>query len=156
MSYLIILLVIAMAVAPVLALKPTKKQRLLVRLRDRARLHALQVQLGELPQTHRQKVRLEDPEPGAAYRILWRHEEAKTRQFQYVLHRDEVERISAPETIVMALREALDNLPENIVAVEFSNLGVAVYWRETGDEAEVDLIANQLSLLKDHLATWSL
>lgn len=151
MSYLIILFVIALALAPVLALKPSKAQKHLVKLRDCAREAGLQVQLGHLPQTHRQQVRREDPESGAAYRLLWRHEQAKISQFQFLLLRQETEVSKVPPPILQVLEAALVQLPGIIEAVEFSNLGVAVYWREKGDCDTVGEIARCLISMRDTL-----
>lgn len=151
MSYLIILFVVALALAPVWALKPTKAQKHLVKLRDCARESGLQVQLGSLPQTHRQQVRREDPEPGAAYRLLWRHERAKLSQFEFRLLRHETEPSRVPPVILQVLERVLAELPESIVAVEFTSIGVAAYWCEKGDSDVVKEIARCLMEMRDAL-----
>ena len=151
MSYLIILVVIALALAPVLALKPSRRQRLQAHLRDRARELGLQVQVCTLPQTHRQEVRREDSQTGVVYRLLWRHPEGKYRQFTWLLHRLETEPDKTPPGILQAMRAALEQLPEAVLAVEFTNSGVAVYWDEAGDEQTVAAIAEQLNTLRDTL-----
>lgn len=151
MSYLIILLVIALALGPIVALKPTKTQKRQIQLRNCAREAGLQVQVCRLPQTHRQQVRREDPELGLAYRLLWHHEVAKVRQFNYLVHREETEPGTAPQSIQRELDNILAQLPEAILAVEFTNLGVAVYWRENGDCELVKLIAARLQSLKSAL-----
>lgn len=154
MAYVIILIVIALALAPVMALKPSKTQKLQMRLRDRARECGLHVQLCDLPQTHRQQVRREDLERGVCYRLLWRHDAAKLHQFEYRLHRDETEPNAAPPAILVALQQVLANLPVAVLAVEFSSLGVAVYWREAGDVDLVDNIARQLETLQSAVAAF--
>lgn len=151
MSYLIILFVVALALAPIMALKPSKQQKHLIKLRDCARQLGLQVQVCEMPQTHRQQVRREDTESGVVYRLLWRHPLAKVRQIQFLLLRAETERNTAPEPVLTALQDCLAQLPEVIAAIEFTHIGVAVYWQEQGDVAEVEAISRQLSGLKDRL-----
>lgn len=151
MSYLIILFVVALALAPILALKPSKQQKHLIKLRDRARQLGLQVQVCEMPQTHRQQVRREDTESGVVYRLLWRHPLAKVRQIQFLLLRPETERNTAPAPVLALLQKYLDSLPDIIAAIEFTNIGVAVYWQEQGDVDVVETINNSLQGLRDQL-----
>lgn len=151
MSYLIIVLVVALALAPIMAFKPSKAQKHQVALRDRARELGLQVQIGDLPQTHRQQVRREDPQLGVIYRLLWRHPDARFVQIHYLLHRDETEPNRDPPAIRDALQQVLAALPAAVIAVDFTNVGVAVYWREQGDTATVAAIAEQLRALQARL-----
>lgn len=151
MSYLIILFVLALALAPIMALKPSKLQKHQEKMRDRAREDGLQVQVCPLPQTHRQQVRREDPESGVAYRLLWRHPLAKFQQIQFQLLREETEVNRAPAPVLAALDDTLSALPASIMGIEFTSVGVAVFWREEGDVDAVDSIADALNTLQARL-----
>lgn len=151
MSYLIILFVIALALAPIMALKPSKRQKQQVAMRDRARSRGLQVQVCILPQTHRQSVRQEDTESGLAYRLLWRHPLAKFKPIHFQLLREEQEPNKAPLAVLDALTTTLSSLPDTVMAVEFTNIGLAALWQEEGEPEDVDRIAAQLELLREQL-----
>lgn len=151
MSYLIILFVIALALAPIMALKPSKRQKQQVAMRDRARTCGLQVQVCQLPQTHRQQVRQEDSESGVAYRLLWRHPLAKFKAIHFLLLREEKEPNKAPVAIVDALQETLAALPASVMAVEFTDIGLAAFWQEEGEPGQVEQIAAQLQSLRERL-----
>ncbi len=151
MAYLIIFLVIALIIPPIMALKPNPTQNRQKRLRERAREQGLLVQLVGLPQTHRQAVRREETANGVMYRLPWRHPVGKRRQFEFLLDRRETEPQRIPPAILEPLQKTLTALPETVVAVAFSHQGVAVYWREAGDESSVDHIAEQLRVLQQTL-----
>ena len=155
MSYLVIAFVIALVIAPVLALKPSQRQKQLAAMRERARQLGLQVQICPLPQTHRQRVRREEVVSGVAYRLLWRHPQARTISFEYLWMPEESEPNSAPEAILSALQLTLENLPLSAWAIEFNPMGVGIYWKEVGDTQVVELLAAQLTALKGQLESLS-
>lgn len=155
MSYLIILFVVALALAPVLALMPSKQQKHLIALRDSARAAGLQVQVCKLPQTHRQKVRKEDEESGVAYRLLWRHPDARFKTIHFTVLRAEVSAHESEGHIESILRTALDSLPDCIMGLEFTNIGLAAFWQEQGDTDSVEIIAQTLMALKEQLQDMS-
>ena len=157
MTYLVILFVLALALAPIFALMPSKRQKLQMELRDKARVCGLQVQICDLPQTRRDRVREEDVVKGVAYRLLWQlkdfnQQELKQRRFSYIRLRDvpheEHDGEVVPEVLWNLLGELLQALPESIQAVECAEFGLSVYWLEKGDVQTVADIKGQLEAIK--------
>lgn len=149
MLYLIILsvVVVAMVLGPIMALKPNKTQKHQEQLREQARLQGLQVQVGKLPQIHRQMVRREEPRLGVSYRLKWQHpelEETHSIRFDYLVHRYETEPYTMPAAVIALLQKTLKSMPESIIAIECSPQWVAVYWQERGDTDTVKQIATRL------------
>lgn len=135
MTYIIIVLVVALVLAPIFWIMPSPRQKRLMAFRQSALALGLQVQVCDLPQTHRAKVRQESPHQGVLYRLPWKHPQLKSQRFDYLVLRDGVgegEQDKRVGRVAELLREYLAGYPQQFCAIEFSNIGVAVYWKEQG------------------------
>jgi len=150
MAYLMILLAVALVIGPVLWMKPSRGQARQARIRLKARELGLDVRLTELPQTHRAAVRREDVRQGVVYRSMV-YDPRKVLALSHRLIRDadkwEAEGDALPASLQRVLDQAREQLPASVVAIELGPQGPGVYWREVGDEGEVEQIAVQLQAL---------
>lgn len=153
MAWVIAMLALALVVSPVVWMMPSPAQRRQARLRQRAMQLGLQVRVGELPQTHRQRVRREPARAGVSYRLPV-HDQRELFAGEYRLCRERAGGawVAEPErTLAPVLREALDAamaaVPADVAAIELTPQGPALYWTERGDEPEVELLAAQLQAL---------
>jgi hypothetical protein len=147
-SYLIILLVLSLMLAPVFWMMPSPKQRRQIHLRQHAMSSGLQVRVCDLPQSHRAMVRQEDPVHGVIYRLPWT-DPAKGFDQQCRLLRDQEAELGSH--LQQLLSKSLLALPERVMAIECNPAGLAVYWQERGDAAQVDLIVQSLTALRQSL-----
>ncbi len=148
MLWLIALLVIGMVLAPVMWIMPTPTQRRQTRLRDAARAAGLQVQVGPLPQTRRQRVRKEDTEFGVGYML--RLPRPKRARQAWIVWRQPGDDEAAPELSAAAqaaLDTVLEAMPADVVAVEYTAIGLIAHWRERGSEEDVQHIGQLLTQL---------
>ncbi len=148
MTYLLIVFVLALALAPIFALMPSKRQKLQMELRDRARQIGLQVLVCDIPQTRRQQVRQQRTEQGVVYRRLWEHSEMLKKQFQYIRVRGDDNPEPMPSEIKVQLEQLLFNLPDSVRAVDCATVGLGVYWKEEGSQDDVSMIKEQLDAVK--------
>ena len=150
MAYLLILLAVALVIGPVLWMKPSRGQARQARIRLKARALGLDVRLTELPQTHRAAVRREDVRQGVVYRRVV-YDPRTVLELNHRLIRDADTWEAAGEPLPAALQRVLDQvreqLPADVVAIELGPQGPGIYWREMGDEREVEQIAEQLKVL---------
>jgi hypothetical protein len=129
---------------------PTPSQRRIAELRQMALKKGLQVKVVDLPQSHRQQVRKEEKKQGALYRLAFTDKELmRFFNSQYCLTRldGEAEWVAAkqpPANLPGIFMQQLQQMPEQVVAIELSPQGVACYWREKGGEAVLDAICKQL------------
>ena len=158
MNYLIILLVIALVVAPVFWIMPSPRQKRQARLRQLALQQGLQLKVCDLPQTHRAAIRREAPRHGMLYRLPWpgreRTELAYLRQGEMLCLRtaEGVEwRGDPPARVLQAIEARLRELPQPVKALAVSLQGIGCYWTEQGDEALVESIAGVLHELRREL-----
>ena len=146
MTYFIIAVIILAAVAPLLHFAPSKRQRALARLRERAAVAGLFVEFRDLPgaeldyqptsATTRQVIyygRRLPPSRGKNKRSgSWRTVDGEWRG---VVRRDSVPAV-------------LHDLPPQILAASIDDSSCGLYWREEGEAEIVDQIIATLS-------TWS-
>jgi hypothetical protein len=112
----------------------------------------MQVKICDLPQTHREKVRGEKPELGIVYRLFYNAGGAPGDTFEYVRLRNHQQgEPSEYESLMQILAQSLPFLPDDVVALGYTNTGLAVYWREKGGPEQVDVIYQELSKLKSAL-----
>lgn len=136
MSYLIILLVVALAVAPLLHFAPSKRQRRVARLREHAAIGGLFVEFRDLPEGVRPAAtsaggntiyygrRLPPPRHGEIRAGTW---------------------APGPEGWRAAgnrqpVPPPLSNLPAGVQAASLDSGSCGVYWQESGGEEEIDTI----------------
>ena len=110
----------------------------------------LQIKVCDLPQSHRAKVRLEPAEKGVLYRLEWRDNKRRDPDLHIVCLRSED---CGPDgEMVAAMHRCLLELPEDVVAIDYSALGLGVYWRERGSLEQVAVIKGALEQLRLSLA----
>lgn len=151
MVWLVTFIVIAMLLAPVMWMMPSRQQKRQICLRERARQHGLQVSIGELPQTRRQRVRREAVEMGVAYLLRTAREKGAVRS-RWLLWRDpsvEQDAGGLPVAIAARVEELRSRMPADMLALEAGAAGYTAYWRERGDEETVDRIAALLQEVCD-------
>ena len=150
MTYLIIFVVLAFVLAPVFWIMPSPGQKRQIQLRERAMALGLQIKICDLPQTRRAQVRKEPAQQGVVYRLHWRHPLSGPALFHLLCQRGATEPLDTVAGGI--LQRALDNLPETVVAIEYTNSGVAVYWREGGGVERVEQLYNALQGLQGELS----
>ena len=147
MSYLIILLIVAVVVGPVMWMMPSAKQKQQIRIRDYAMRQGLQIKIADLPQSHKQMVRKESPVQGVVYRLPLTSDKPITLKTISCLKKVEqgYEWQGQPQQELQSLFEdVLAQCPESAMGLELSGAGVACYWQERGGEAAVDQIKSAL------------
>ncbi len=151
--YLITALALLLVLSPVAWMMPSPQQRRQAKLRERARKLGIDVRIGELPQTHRQRVRKEPPEQGVVYRLPLRDGWSQPRAYLYC-------RASAADTweaqagssplapaVETVLQQVAARAPADVLAIELAATGPAFYWRERGDERVVEKVLGLLTEL---------
>lgn len=140
MSYLIVLLVVALAAAPLLHFAPSKRQRRVARLREHAALSGLFVEFRNLPEgvtaaTSGSKgnviyygYRLPPPKRNEQRAGVWAPFADGWRAVG--------QRRPVPPM--------LGQLPADVQAASLDNGSCGVYWQERGEEQEIDVIAGTL------------
>jgi hypothetical protein len=147
LSYLIIILIIAVALAPLSHFVPSKTQRKAARLREYAALQGLFVEFRDLPN---QKLkarggslahtiyygrRIRSALEGPPQRLCWLFEQGQW--------------IGSPARV--AVPEAVLTLPDGVLAASADRESCGIYWLEAGDEAEIDQINAVLDALIEGL-----
>ena len=143
MSYLIILFVVALALAPLSHFVPSKAQRRVSRLREYAAVNGLFVEFRDPPghgsgrrssrtgQTIYYGKRIRSRGQGPQSRVSWRADpDGWTEQKRG-------SGVPAP----------LLELPQGILGASADLDSCGIYWRESGDEAEIDKICEVLESL---------
>jgi hypothetical protein len=149
--WLIILVVVGLALAPLWHFRPSPRQRQQARLREAAALAGLYVEFRELPLPPSEQARLNPVDRQVVYygrrlpasrgkprraQRWWRSPDGWQR-----LSRDPGERRAMPSAAVAAL-------PDAVIAASCDEHSCGVYWREDGDPALVTAMAGALE-------TWS-
>lgn len=150
MTYIIIVLVVALVLAPIFWIMPSPRQKRLMAFRQAALELGMLVQVTDLPQTHRARVRKEPPQHGVLYRLPWKHPQLTSQSFALLVLRDEPSESTdklPSGAVAQLLREHLADYPEQFSAIEFSNIGVAVYWKELGPVEYVETLHKSLAEL---------
>lgn len=141
--YLITAIALLVALSPVAWMMPSPRQRREARLRECARRLGLEVRIGELPQTRRQRVRREAPVQGVIYRLPlrkgWPHVRAHliSRAAANAAWEMAEESPELAPALAQTLQRIADRMPADVVAIELAGSGPAIYWRERGDEQTV-------------------
>lgn len=149
MDILIILLVVALAIAPLTNFLPSKRQREVARLREYAAVHGLFVEFRDLPGSDRSRTgEARRPEQIIYYgkRLPPSRGEPRPRQawllgsegWRGVGHR-------VPEPACTA------RLPAGILALSREETSCGIYWKEPGGEPEVQQIVDALDSWREDL-----
>jgi hypothetical protein len=145
LSYVIIILVIALALAPLSHFIPTKAQRKAARLREYAATHGLYVEFRDVP--HSGALAVAKPMANTIYygkRVRGRGLEGQIAWL-----------FGAEGWIGLPRREPvpsqLSSLPGGILAASADQDSCGIYWQESGEEAEIDQICTVLEELANTL-----
>ena len=145
MSILLILLIIAVAIAPLLSALPTESQRYEAKVRANAINQGVIIKLESLPDIPA-RYRLPSKLSLIAYRLRRSKRDPRFEQPQLAV-RTEGDWLSVPEEKV--LRGGLLLLPDGAYIAELGVDYVSVFWDEKGDLEAVDKVANALVTLID-------
>lgn len=145
LTYLLIAFVVTLAIMPLVHFLPSKRQRAVARLREYAAVNGLFVEFRQLPGRRPERVAGPDviyyglrlPPSGAA--------EPAT---QCWLREGEGWRALGARGAPPAL---LESLPDDVVAARADSVSCGVYWRESGDEQQVEQIRQALLRWADEL-----
>ncbi|MGK0440797.1 MAG: hypothetical protein ACJA0N_000592 [Pseudohongiellaceae bacterium] len=154
MSYLIIIVIVAVVLGPVMWLMPTARQKQQVALRQYAMELGLQIKICDMPQSYRERVRKESIEQGVVYRLPLIRNRPLSKSKVYCLHKaDEIfewqsDALAGKQQV---FERALSLCPSSATAIEFSAAGVACYWQEKGGMPAVDDIKKSLEQLRSEL-----
>lgn len=149
--YLIIFLALAMVLAPLMAFRPTKLVKRQTAFREKAIGLGLQVKIADLPQSHRAKVRQQDPEQGVIYRLPFVTDKPlENPELQCCIQVEQsFEWVGKQPPLDRDLFEqALADLGDDSVALELSSTGVGLYWREQGEPERVQQVYESLLKLR--------
>lgn len=140
---------------PVLQMMPSPKQKLRAKLRDTALKNGLLVQFAKIPDPEKTQSRQQQQqEPGIAYR--WQRPPQDKRQFKtHTSYRVQLHSQAsdyqwfnpklAPDTSCHAtLASIFQRLPADVSVVESTPTQISAYWRERGEVADVERIAECL------------
>ena len=138
MKYLLILVVMALAVAPLLHFVPSPKQRRISAMRERAALGGLFVEFRDLPVVGN-SAQLPQPPKGSVIYYARRlpPPRGKTERRAIWLKRGEAWQGSQ---LGAELPAELEDIADIAMAVSLENGSCGVYWQEQGDEEDVERI----------------
>ena len=146
MSILWILVIIAVAAAPLVAALPSEAQRYEARIREHAMQSGLLVKLATLPDvparfrvcrdTNLVAYRLRRPKPEPFFTESVLAVKSDSRWISVPLEKD--------------LADLMPTVPHGAHIAELSEFTVALYWDEKGDTEAVDCVADALGSLLDY------
>jgi len=147
-KYLLILFVIAIALAPLTHFLPSKRQRQVARMREFAAVHGLFVEFRDLPARETSPHRTKRPEQIIYYGKRMPPSAAARRKRTAWLPDEDGWRALGQRTEVPAVAPLL---PPSILALGLDEGSCGVYWKEAGDEADVQQIVDALEAWQGQL-----
>lgn len=159
MTYLLIALVLAIILSPLLGMRSSPRQKLVADLRRCAVSNGLQIKLSRLAGAREGEGRLDS----VLYRLRWLKDTKPStlrRGEEWLLirggHRGDAAPwgewrwLSLPPALELqaAIGVAVEALTGDITGFEASREGLAVYWRERGESADVKQLAEALKKLQ--------
>ena len=148
MKFLLILFVVALALAPLTHFLPSKRQRLVARMREYAAVHGLFVEFRDLPsrpsasgrEERNQQIiyygkRLPPSRREPRQRAAWLRDADGWRSLQ--------NRLEPPPTATQ--------FPAAVLALSVDEGSCGAYWREAGEEGDVEQIVAALEGWKQQL-----
>lgn len=145
MTWLIVFIVVALILAPVMWMMPSAAQKRQAIMRERARKLGLMVNIVDLPQSHRAKVRKESVSKGVSYSLRIARQKGWQRPHWFIWREQPAGEPAAaelpPPAILERLQSLREQMPADMVGLESNESGYSVYWQERGDSAAVDNIA---------------
>jgi hypothetical protein len=149
-TYLLIIFVIALALAPLSHFVPSKRQRKVARLREYAAVHGLFVEFRTLPGAKNGRPQL-SAAPGGdiiyyGKRLPPRRKEP-VKSGSWVADREGWRSVGRRA----AAPDSLPQLPAGILAVSVEEASCGVYWQESGSEEDVEQIRQVLEAWAEQL-----
>lgn len=151
MGYLIVILALALALAPLWHFAPSKRQRRQAKLREAAATAGLFVEFRDLPLAPNRLERLPASERQVLYygcRLPVNRGEPRKRQ-SWVRVQGAWEGYPAREKAP----EIAANMSDAVLALGVSQESCGLFWQEEGDENLVRELASQLHLWRDSLSS---
>ncbi|WP_373079409.1 hypothetical protein [Zhongshania sp.] len=147
MAWLIGFAVIGFMLAPIMWILPSRRQSQQVAVRAAARAHGLSVKVVAMPKSRRERVRREEDVFGVCYTRAV-HNKKPLPSWKYWLldipeGEDDVQPCSSQ--IASIITEVRSLLPADATMLEFTPIGLHVYWREC--QADEQVVANIASCL---------
>lgn len=145
MTYLFILFVIALALAPLSHFIPSKRQRQIARMREYAAVHGLFVEFREVPGRARGRARGGD---SAGHDIIYygrRLPPAREKGETALAWIRESEGWAALERR-SGVPAVLSQMPPQVLAASVDSGSCGVYWRESDTVEDVEMIRQALAL----------
>ena len=143
MTYLLIIFILAVALAPLSHFVPSKRQRRIARMREYAAVHGMFVEFRDLPGAGDRRGRTAGPSGGDIIyygkRMPPRRGEAVTPG-RWLVDQEGWRSLDRRTAVPPELRE----LPTAVLAASVDGSSCGVYWREAGDEAQVEQIRGVL------------
>ncbi len=146
MTYLLIAVIVLMALSPLLHFVPSKRQRELARLRERAAIGGLFVEFRDLPGSEHERQSASRSERQVIYYGLRMRPTRGKQQRSGAWRKREGEWMGLSGSRMVP--PLLVDLPAEILAASVDNSSCGLYWREQGDASTVDQIIAALN-------TWS-
>lgn len=155
MKYILILIVLALIISPIVALRSSPRQKKLEALRRLAQSHGIGVKLARRPDARDDETALDS----VSYRLPWGQEAPDDiRSWTLVQNSGrgmEAEwpgwrwfKGPAPASMIAALDEVVAMLPAGVSGLKVDSSGLALYWDEEGSDADVEAIVKALQRLR--------
>ncbi|MDX9873458.1 MAG: hypothetical protein RBS88_00995 [Spongiibacteraceae bacterium] len=155
MAWIVIVLGALLVIGPIFWIMPSARDRRLAELRSTAAKLGLELADVELPQTRRQRVRLEETQRGMLYRApLLQKPAVPVPLVRWVREAPDAPWVREGEPPLewsARLDAVLEQLPRSVCAFELGARGPAIYWREQGNEETVRQLAALLKPLAAEL-----
>ncbi|WP_320838037.1 hypothetical protein [Zhongshania sp.] len=139
MAWLIGFAVIGFMLAPIMWILPSRRQSQQAAVRAAARAHGLSVKVVAMPKSRRERVRREEDVFGVCYTRSVHNKKPLPAWKCWLLDipegEDDLEPCS-PE-ILMLITECRNLLPNDATMLEFTPIGLHVYWRERQADEKV-------------------
>ncbi len=150
MTWLIGIAVIAFMLAPIMWILPSRRQSQQAAVRAAARSLGLSVKVVAMPKTRRERIRREDDVYGVCYtRGVHNKRSLPAWKFWLIdIPEGEDDVVPCSAEIAALISECRGLLPSDATMLEFSPVGLHVYWRERqADEKVVAEIAQCLNTI---------
>ncbi len=149
LGWFIVIVVIFLALAPLWHFAPSKTQRKQARLRERAALDGLFVELRDLPVPPAQLQRMAPVDRQVVYYGCRLRPSRAAPEKRCAWYREASDWLSRPPR--QALPEIAGKMPESVLAIDLGPTSCGLYWREDGDEDLVRDLARELTEWRDEL-----
>lgn len=139
MTYLLIIFVIAVALAPLSHFVPSKRQREIARMREYAAVHGMFVEFRDMPARNSGRNTPRDPAGQETIYYGKRLPPARSKREKAQIWLCESEGWAGLERRD-AVPDELQSLPGEVRAASVDAASCGVYWRESGGTAKVEAI----------------